>query len=107
MTGPQVDELASAFAAALRPLVERLDELERLVVELVVPEWLTLEQAATHLGTSPDALRWRARHGRLPGAVKDEGRWLVDRRKLDAALAGGYAVAIPTKGLAPRERPSP
>jgi hypothetical protein len=30
-----------------------------------------------------------AQHGRLPGAVKDGGRWLLDARERDKALAGG------------------
>jgi hypothetical protein len=83
---PFVDELAGALAEALAPLLVRLGELERRIDELAVPEWQTLEQTAERLATTPGALRWRARHGRLPGAVKDEGRWLVDRRVLDDAL---------------------
>lgn len=71
-----VEEIARRVAAIVR-------------AELDGPVWLTLEQAAEHLQTTAGALRWRAQRGRLPGAVKDGARWLVDRRELDAALARG------------------
>lgn len=107
MTDRLVDELAAALAAALGPVIERLEELERRLDERGAPEWLTLEQAAERLATTAGALRWRAQHGRLPGAVKDEGRWLVDRRRLDAALAGDTVARTSKRGHAPRERPCP
>lgn len=59
-----------ALTEALRPLVvevveqeidRRLDRLERGTA----PRWLTLEQAAGRLGCSRDAVRMRARRGRL------------------------------------------
>ena len=54
--------------------------------ELRAPEWLTLDEAAERYRTTAGALRWRAQRGRLPGAVKDESRWLVNARDFDAAL---------------------
>lgn len=81
-----------AFATILELLEQRLDELESRVDELVAPVWMTIEEAAAHLRSTPDALRARARRGRLPGAVRDGSRWLVDRRELDASLA---AVTLP------------
>jgi hypothetical protein len=68
-------------------IARRAAELVR--EELKQPEWLTFEQAASRYQTTPAALRWRAQHGRLPGAVKDEGRWLLNARELDAALCEG------------------
>jgi excisionase family DNA binding protein len=74
--------------------------------ELGGPVWLTLEQAAEYLHTTPSALRARARRGQLPGAVRDGARWLVDRRELDAALASASVSADNQrdndKGRAPR-----
>ncbi len=40
-------------------------ELARLEATRQGPEWLTLDQAAEHLGCSPDAVRMRAKRGRL------------------------------------------
>jgi hypothetical protein len=70
---------------------ELVDEIARRAAELVraelaAPEWLTLAEAADRYRATAGALRWRAQHGRLPGAVKDGSRWLVDARELDAAL---------------------
>lgn len=74
------DELVEAIARRAADLV---------LAELDAPAWLTLEQAAAHLQTTAGALRWRAQHGRLSGAVKDGARWLVNVRELDDALARG------------------
>jgi uncharacterized protein YbjT (DUF2867 family) len=80
--------------------------------ELAAPEWLTLDEAAERYRTTAGALRWRAQHGRLPGAVKDgEGknaRWLVNARELDAATGCSathrcsYLPGPEKTGLAPR-----
>jgi hypothetical protein len=59
---------------------------ELVLAELRPPEWLTLGEAADRYRTTAGALRWRAQHGRLPGAVKDGARWLVNARELDASL---------------------
>lgn len=61
--------------------------VELVRAELASPEWLTLADAAKRYRTTAGALRWRAQHGRLPGAVKDGARWLVNARELDAALS--------------------
>ena len=73
-----------------------LDELVERVADFVLrrlddsqPRWLTLDEAAERYRISPDALRKRAQRGRLPGAVRDGSRWLVDSRALDAALQAG------------------
>jgi hypothetical protein len=85
-----------------RLLVEVPDELveeiarraaDLVLAELESPEWLTLEEAAGRYRTTAGALRWRAQQGRLPGAVKDGGRWLVNAREYDAALALTAATA--------------
>jgi len=76
------------------------------MAELEAPAWLTLDEAAEHLRTSPGALRARAQRGQLPGAVKDVGRWLVDRRVLDAELHA--TLAATTRGAsAARNGPAP
>ena len=71
----------------LEAIAHRAAELVR--AELEPPEWLTLDEAAERYTTTAGALRWRAQHGRLPGAVKDGGRWLVNPRELDEALTVG------------------
>jgi hypothetical protein len=100
--------LAEALAAALEPLLERIERLERRVAELEAPDWLTLEQAAARYQRSTSGLRKRLQRGQLPGAVKDGNRWLVDRRVLDGALtAGTLARSNANMGRAPQERPRP
>ena len=60
-----------ALLEALRPLVAELveREVDRRLASLdwhgSRPQWLTLEQAAARLGCSTDAVRMRARRGRL------------------------------------------
>jgi hypothetical protein len=90
-----------------------LNEIARRAAELVreeleqTPEWLTLDEAAERYRTTPSALRWRAQNGRLPGAVKDGGRWLVDVRAMDSSLAATVPTLQETDGRAPRQRPRP
>jgi hypothetical protein len=78
------DELVEAIAARAADLVR---------ADLEFPLWLTLEEAAGRYRTTTGALRWRAQNGRLPGAVKDSGRWLVNAREYDTALAFASATA--------------
>ena len=101
-------ELSAALADALRPLVAKLvaEELDRLRADLAPPEWLSLGEAAIRYRLSPDALRKRAQRGSLPGAVKDESRWLINRSALDEALLAAK-VRPPRNGRAPRQRPRP
>ena len=106
MKGRLEANAGEAFAAILAPLFERIAELERRVDELGGPVWLTIEEAAAHVRSTPAALRARARRGRLPGAVRDESRWIVDRRILDAALSGNVPFDN-ANGRAPRPRPRP
>lgn len=101
------DELRIAVPADLmEEIVRRAAELVREELEQF-PEWLTIDEAAERYRTTPGALRWRAQNGRLPGAVKDGGRWLVDRRKLDSSLTATVPTLQETNGRAPRERPRP
>lgn len=87
--------LAEGLAELLRPLVRQLaqEAVDQRLAELAAPDWLTLPEAAVVYRTSADTLRKRAQRGRLPGAVRDEGRWLLDRRVLDATLAGKIPVS--------------
>lgn len=84
------------LAAVLAPDV--VDALERLVDERVAervaeldgasdaPPWLTVEQAAARLGCSPDAVRMRAKRGRLE--TRRQGRRLYVARESVDALGG-------------------
>lgn len=78
----------------LEAIAQRAAELVR--AELEGPVWLTLEEAAERYRTTAGALRWRAQQGRLPGAVKDESRWLVNVRELDASLVAA-SLRVPDK----------
>lgn len=69
-------------------LVERIAEraaelvLERLKIVESEPPWLTLDQAAERLGCSVDAVRMRAKRGRLES--RHNGRRVyVSRRSVD------------------------
>ena len=93
------DELRVAIPPdLLEAIARRAADLVR--DDLRAPEWLTLDEAAERYRTTAGALRWRAQHGRLPGAVKDESRWLVNARELDAALVA--ATLPPPKKRASR-----
>jgi excisionase family DNA binding protein len=86
VAGPELHALLDALAAEREAADRRLAELEERVAGLERPEWMTVAEAAEYLRTSPDALHKRLQRGRLAGAVRDNGRWLVDRRALDAEL---------------------
>jgi hypothetical protein len=92
------DELLEAIAYRAAELVR---------AELAPPEWLTLDEAAKRFRTTAGALRWRAQQGRLPGAVKDGGRWLVNALELDQALAAASLPRPDNEGRAPPKRPRP
>ena len=82
----ELDLMLDSIRAEREATDRRLAELEERVAGLEAPAWMTLDEAAEHLCTTYDALHKRLmRHG-LPGAVRDNGRWLVDRRALDAEL---------------------
>jgi excisionase family DNA binding protein len=66
----QKDLAGMTLLEVLQPLVAELveQELDRRLDDYMrdsSPRWLTLEQAAERLGCSPDAVRMRARRGRL------------------------------------------
>jgi excisionase family DNA binding protein len=64
-----VTDLEDGFREVLRPLVVEVvrGELNELAAERLRERkpWLTLAEAAERLGCSPDAVRMRARRGRL------------------------------------------
>lgn len=80
------DDLALEVPGTLVEAIARR-AADLILAETREPRWRTLDEAAEHLRTTPGALRWRAQNNRLPGAVKDGGRWLVDLNVLDEALA--------------------
>jgi hypothetical protein len=92
------DELVEAIAHRAADLVR---------AELESPEWLTLEEAAGRYRTTAGALRWRAQNGRLSGAVKDGGRWLVNAREYDQALAEAMLPAPIKRGERRANGPAP
>jgi hypothetical protein len=59
LVGPAIAE------AVLDVLREELGAELRPAARHDAPRWLTLEQAASRLGCSPDAVRMRAKRGRL------------------------------------------
>lgn len=82
------------LAAVLAPdLIEAIEDLvdERVAAEVAsisassAPAWLTLDQAAERLGCSRDAVRMRARRGRLES--KPHGRRLYVSATSVAQLA--------------------
>jgi hypothetical protein len=76
--------LAPDVVDALEELIDR--RARALLGEMSEPEWLTLDEAAGRYRSTVAALRKRAERDKLPGAVKDEGRWLLHRPTHDAAL---------------------
>jgi hypothetical protein len=79
------DSLTATLVGLIRDVVS--EEIARQMKEWqTAVEWLTLEQAAPLLHTTPEALRKRAQRGQLAGAVRDGARWLVERGALESAL---------------------
>jgi excisionase family DNA binding protein len=74
-------ELVSAIAERAAELV--VAQLERDGSSW--PRWLTVEQAAHYLGTTPKAIRGRIDRGRIP-VTRDGRRVYIDRVELDAAM---------------------
>jgi hypothetical protein len=83
--------LASFFGPSAIEAIESYVD-ERIAAQLAqtpavtngAPEWLSLQQAADRLDCSPDAVRMRARRGRLE--ARHQGRRLyVSRRSVDGA----------------------
>lgn len=89
----------------LEAIAQRAAELVR--AELGGPEWLTFAEAADRYRTTAGALRWRAQNGRLPGAVKDGSRWLVNVRELDAALVAATLPSSDKRGERRANGPAP
>jgi hypothetical protein len=100
------DELRVSVPPELvEEIAARAAELVR--AELEPPQWLTLEEAAERYRTTAGALRWRAQHDRLPSAVKDGGRWLLNARELDEALTGARVPAQSKRGERRANGPAP
>jgi hypothetical protein len=75
---------------------EALVEVIRQIVREEVEEhwrWLTPEQAGELLGISQEAVVTRLRRDKLPGK-RYEGRWYVDRKALDVAIAESPATLL-------------
>jgi hypothetical protein len=72
-------DLAAEVVAALRPLVEELvdEALARRAESESPPQWLTVEEYAEAMRTTPAAVHKRLERGRVPGAVREGRRWLI------------------------------
>ena len=94
LAGAILDALREELAAASTPHSEP------------AARWLTVEQTAEYLGTTPKAIRHRIDRGRLR-VVRDGRRVYVDRQALDEAFAaeGRMLRATTQKAPAPRQRP--
>lgn len=75
-----------------------LDALAKAIAErltnhaVLVPRLLDLEQAATYLGMTKDALKHKALSGKIP-SVKIDAKWRFDREDLDHWIAVHKQVA--------------
>jgi hypothetical protein len=81
----QID-LAAEVVAALRPLIEVLvdEALDRRLGGHEQSHWLTVEEYAETMRTTPAAVHKRLERGRIPGAVHEGRRWLIP---IDATAA--------------------
>jgi hypothetical protein len=102
-TGAQL--LPEALAELLRPIVSELvaGELERLGALPARVDWLTVEEYAEAMRTTPAAIRKRIERGRVAGAVREGKRWLIPA----AAVAAATLTALENEGRAPLTRPRP
>jgi excisionase family DNA binding protein len=72
---------------------EFFDVLAARVADVVIerlegsPEWLRVEQAAEHLGTTPNGIRALVKRGKVP-VYRRDGRLFFDRRELDDYVRG-------------------
>jgi hypothetical protein len=70
-----IDALAEAFRPLVAGLVaEELDRRERAQAPV---EWLTTDEYAERMRTTPAAVRQRCLRDQVPGAVKDGAHWLI------------------------------
>ena len=74
---PIAEAILDAFREELADVASTIEPASR---------WLTVEQTAKYLGTTPKAIRRRIERGRLR-AVRDGRRVYVDRQALDEAFA--------------------
>ena len=84
--GPLALELPNALIETIAQRVAAI-VLERLQ-ETSSRRWLTVDQAAEHLGRTPDAVRGLVKRGELTG-YKSDGRLQLDREELDGWMRGG------------------
>jgi excisionase family DNA binding protein len=84
------DERLDVLLDALRPLVAELvaDEVERLQLAETASPYLTVEQAASYIGSGRQRVYNLCSDGRLR-RYRDGSRVLVRRDELDAYLADG------------------
>jgi len=92
--------MLAELAVEVAELRERVAELERDQSSAAGGRWLTVEQTAEYLDTTPKAIRRRIDRGRLP-VVRDGARLYVDRQALDAAFADNGRMLRATTQKAP------
>jgi hypothetical protein len=98
-------DVADLFVEALRPLIRQVvrEELERIGARTTRPSWMTVEEFADVMRTTPAAVRARLERGRVPGAVKEGRRWLIP----SSASKGTVDASETSEGRAPTGRPRP
>jgi excisionase family DNA binding protein len=80
-----IDWLSDAARAELEALIDA--RVERALADRA-PRWMTVEETAEYMRTTPTAIRRRVDRQTIP-FTKLGGRILVDRVALDRSLAGG------------------
>ncbi len=80
---PFQSEIAAAVTHALQPMAQELQELKDEVTSLrhgASGEWLTVDQAAKHMGVCKATIRRRVKSG-LYETRRDGGRKIMIRRE--------------------------
>lgn len=82
------DELRQVFSPGVVEILDaHIDARIEQALDLREHErrWLSIPEAAVYLGTTVAAIRKRVARGTIPH-TRDNGRVLIDRRRLDAVL---------------------
>lgn len=75
---------------AIAELTKAVSELTARIDAEAWPHWLTVDVAARYSSLSVKSIRNLVSAGRLNASRAVRGRLLIERRELDAVLAGGF-----------------